>query len=75
MDTVIQLKRVSGGWKLYLPNSNEFGPLFRGDEHYVRECAKIFVSTWYNWKVDVTECFSKGEKNEPQKNRVYRVPF
>jgi len=65
----LKLKKYKNeGWKLYLPNGEEFGPLFKGDTFKVRESTRIFVSSWYNWTVDDSECYSKGEINEYKEN-------
>ena len=68
-------KTSSGSWHLIGPKGNVIGPSFRSsDLFHVREQARLFVSSWYNWTVDDSECYSKEEKAyELKKNRVFRT--
>lgn len=75
---VLKLKKVShNGWQLFAPKGHTIGPVFTGsDLAYIRRSAKIFVSSWYNWVVDDSDCYSEGEiKHEFEKDRILRKSF
>lgn len=66
--TVLKLKRAGKGeWRLYTPKGHAIGPALKGESHHVIAQARNFVSSWYNWSVDVSEC-QEGLRNEPQKD-------
>ena len=66
-DSIVRLtiRRVSHfEWQLFTEDGREFGPRIRGTAYYAQQYAKAFVSTWYNFRVNIHEETTDADKDQ-----------
>lgn len=59
-------------WYLVGPKGNTLSPIFRGDQERALEWSKTFVSSWYNWIVQLE---TDKDKEDEEKNRMSGETF